>query len=54
MKVKNPTKQPQKPLKLTDVPDYPWQRVGTDMFIIQGRHYLIMVDHCSNFIEVDY
>ncbi|XP_021379727.1 uncharacterized protein K02A2.6-like [Mizuhopecten yessoensis] len=32
----------------------PWEKIGTDLFEVQGRHYLVCVDHISNFIEVDY
>ena len=31
-----------------------WEKVGTDLFQIKGRDYLILVDYFSNFIEVDY
>jgi transposase InsO family protein len=32
----------------------PWQKIGTDLFEIQGRQYLVSIDYFSNFIEVDY
>nr|XP_022314409.1 uncharacterized protein K02A2.6-like [Crassostrea virginica] len=32
----------------------PWQKIGADLFEIQGRHYLVSIDYISNFIEVDY
>ena len=31
----------------------PWNKIGLDLFEIEGRHYLIAVDYYSNFIEVD-
>ena len=31
-----------------------WEKVGTDLFQIKGRDYLVLVDYFSNFIEVDY
>ena len=31
----------------------PWEKVGSDIFKIIGRHYLV-VDYFSSFIEVDY
>ena len=34
------------------VPELPWSKVGTDLFEVNGFHYLIMVDYYSNFIEV--
>ena len=36
----------------TDLPDYPWQVVGTDIFEIKGTHYLITVDYFSCYPEV--
>ena len=48
------SKQPEKPLHLHDVPSRPWQKVGTDIFTISGRNYLVMADYFSQFFEVDY
>lgn len=31
-----------------------WEKVGTDLFHIQGRNYIVLVDYFSNFIEVEY
>lgn len=33
---------------------FPWQKIGTDIFEIQGRNNLVCVDFHSNFVEVDY
>ena len=32
----------------------PWDKVGSDIFQIQNRAYLIVVDYFSSYIEVDY
>ena len=32
----------------------PWMKIGTDLFEINGRTYLVSVDYFSSFIEVDY
>ena len=40
-----------KPLMPTDLPDCPWQVVGTDLFEIKGTHYLIIVDYFSCYPE---
>ena len=48
------SKQPEEPLHLHDVPSRPWQKVGTDIFTISGRNYLVTVDYFSQFFEVDY
>ena len=36
-----------------ELPLRPWEKVGTDMFSLDGRDYLITVDYLSNFWEVD-
>ena len=47
-------KQPAETLRMHEVPDRPWEKVGTDIFTIQGRNYLITVDYFSHFFELDY
>ena len=47
-------RNPREPLKMTEIPEYPWQKVATDLFTIAGRDYLITVDYYSQFFEVDY
>lgn len=32
----------------------PWEKVGTDLFQIKGRNYMVLVDYLTNYIEVDY
>ena len=34
--------------------DYPFERVGINIFQIEGKSYLVLVDYFSGFIEVDY
>ena len=48
------TKQQQETLYLHPVPDRPWAKVGTDIFTIHGRNYLVTVDYFSNFYEIDF
>ena len=40
------------PLMTTPLPEYPWQVVGTDLFEIDGTHYLLTVDYFSRYPEV--
>ena len=37
------------PLITTELPLYPWQRVATDLFVLKGIHYLLMVDYFSRY-----
>lgn len=40
------------PLMLRQVPEGPWQVVGTDIFYYKNKSYLLLVDYYSKFIEV--
>ena len=40
------------PMIASQLPDYPWQRVGTDLFYHKGVNYLIVVDYFSRYPEV--
>jgi hypothetical protein len=37
-----------------EIPNQPWSKVGTDLFQLDGRTYLITVDYYSKFWEIDY
>ena len=50
----NPTIRAPEPIYSHVVPDRPWEKVGTDLFCIDGRNYLVIVDYFSQFVEVDY
>ena len=47
-------KQQPETLHMHPVPDRPWAKVGTDLFTINGRDYLVTVDYFSNFYEIDF
>ncbi len=47
---RNNTKEP---LLSHSAPSRPWKKVGADLCEFSGRHFLILVDYYSNFIEVD-
>ena len=34
------------------IPDYPWQVVGTDLFELDAKHYLLIVDYFSRYPEI--
>ena len=46
--------QAKEPLFMHETPSRPCEKVGTDIFTISGRNYLITVDYFSQFFEVDY
>ena len=35
-----------------DVPHWPWEKVGADLFELNNKDYLITVDYLSNFFEI--
>ena len=46
------TAPPKEPLLQSSLPDYPWERVATDLFELKGITYLLVVDYYSRYIEV--
>lgn len=47
-------KQQKETLRPHKLPSNPWSKVGTDIFTLDNRNYLITVDYLSNFWELDY
>ena len=45
--------QQRQPLIFHEVPERPWQRVACDIFALQGKDYLCMVDYYSGYFEFD-
>ncbi|UYV74913.1 K02A2.6-like [Cordylochernes scorpioides] len=43
---------PKKPMLPHQVPDYPWQKVGIDIFQLESSKYLLMVDYFSKYPEI--
>jgi hypothetical protein len=40
------------PLKQHEVPEYPWQKIGCDLFEYNGSKFLITTDYFSKYVEV--
>ena len=49
VKEKNPQREPLIP---TTLPDYSWQKLGLDLFILDGTTYLLAADYFSRYPEV--
>ncbi|KAL5506839.1 hypothetical protein EMCRGX_G008586 [Ephydatia muelleri] len=39
------------PMIVSQPPDYPWQKVGSDLFEFKGHSYIVLVDYFSRFLE---
>ena len=44
--------QQSEPLMPTQLPELPWQKVGTDLFHWKSNQYLLIVDYYSRYIEI--
>ena len=45
-------KQQQESLRYHQIPDRPWEKIGSDLFQLNGKDYLVVVDYYSQFIEL--
>ena len=43
---------PTQPLISSQLPQYPWQKVGSDLFHFKGKTYLLVIDYFSRYPEV--
>ena len=48
----NRNRQSKETLIPHDVPDYPWMKLATDLFELNGKDYIIVIDYYSKFVEV--
>jgi len=47
------TRQQKETLISHDVPDHPWVKISTDLFNLDHKTYMVTVDDCSGFFEID-
>ncbi len=47
------SKQQKEPMISHPKPDRPWQIIGSDIFELNGKKYLLLVDYYSGYFEVD-
>ena len=40
------------PMISSQLPQYPWQRVATDLFVLKGTNYILVIDYFSRYLEV--
>ena len=47
------TERPTEPMKLQEIPTVPWSRISVELFQLDGKHYLVSVDHDNDYFELD-
>ena len=47
------SKNHKEPLIPHSVPDRPWYKLGIDIYELQGKQYVVIVDYYSRFVELD-
>ena len=50
--LRNQPKNANEPLKPHPIPNRPWAKLGADLFVKKGKHYVTVMDYYSKYIEV--
>lgn len=45
------SKQQKEPMVLTQLPERPWQKVGSDLFEFDGKTYVLLADYYTKYVE---
>jgi len=48
------TKQQRESLLSHEIPEHPWEKIGKDLYTVDGQHYLIVVDYFSNVLDIEH
>lgn len=41
------------PMIVPEIPSSPWEKVGTDIFELNNKYYLLVVDYFSKYVELN-
>ena len=47
------TERPPEPMLSHKIPSHPWSKISVDRFALDGKQYLVMGDHYSNYFELE-
>ena len=47
------SERPREPMGSHDIPFQPWSKVSVDLFQLNGSNYLVLVDHYSDYFELE-
>ena len=45
--------RPTEPMLSHNIPSRPWSKISVDLFALDGKQYLMMVDHYSDYFELE-
>jgi transposase InsO family protein len=45
-------RQNHEPLIQSELPEFPWQKLGTDILYFNNKNYLVVIDYFSRYIEI--